>query len=229
MIKAILLDYNGVIIDDEPLHEKAYQEVFKAEDIDLSHDDYMACLGMDDARFIRTNYQRVGKTIDDDTLQQILEKKYAAYQKLISDEIPLFPGIVNTVKTLSNHFALGIVSMATRTEIESILQKVGLLDCFRVLISAADVTACKPDPMCYNLGFRLVDRIITANGDNPISREEVVVIEDAPPGVRSAKSAGLKVLGVTNTVSADELRKAGADSVTKNLSDWMPETFNLVF
>jgi len=83
--------------------------------------------------------------------------------------------------------------------------------------------------MCYNFGFRLVDRIITANGDNPISREEVVVIEDAPPGVRSAKSAGLKVLGVVKTVSADELRKAGADSVTKNLSDWMPETFNLVF
>jgi beta-phosphoglucomutase-like phosphatase (HAD superfamily) len=56
-----------------------------------------------------------------------------------------------------------------------------------------------------------------------------MVIEDSPAGVSSGKSAGMWVLGVTNTVSADELRRAGADAVTKNLADWIPETVNLVF
>ena len=58
---------------------------------------------------------------------------------------------------------------------------------------------------------------------------ECLVIEDSPPGIQSAKSARLKALGVTNTVSAQELREAGADAIAKNLDDWMPESVRLVF
>jgi beta-phosphoglucomutase-like phosphatase (HAD superfamily) len=58
---------------------------------------------------------------------------------------------------------------------------------------------------------------------------ECLVIEDSPPGIVSAKSARLKTLGVTNTVSAEALREAGADSVSKNLADWMPGSVRRVF
>nr|MBA4183192.1 HAD hydrolase-like protein [Acidobacteriota bacterium] len=58
---------------------------------------------------------------------------------------------------------------------------------------------------------------------------DCLVIEDSPQGIMAGKKAGLKTLGVTNTVSADELREAGADWVTKNLDDWMPDSIRRVF
>lgn len=62
MIKAILFDFNGVIIDDEPIQMRAYQEILKGEDIELTEADYNACFGMDDKAFIEAQYARVGKT-----------------------------------------------------------------------------------------------------------------------------------------------------------------------
>ena len=61
MIKAILMDFNGVIIDDEPLQMKAYQEILKGEDIDLTEEDYYSCMGMNDEVFLGEIYRRAGK------------------------------------------------------------------------------------------------------------------------------------------------------------------------
>ncbi len=58
---------------------------------------------------------------------------------------------------------------------------------------------------------------------------ECLIVEDSPQGIEAGRGAGLKTLGVTNTVSAERLREAGADSVTKNLADWMPDTVRRVF
>jgi beta-phosphoglucomutase-like phosphatase (HAD superfamily) len=56
-----------------------------------------------------------------------------------------------------------------------------------------------------------------------------LAIEDSPPGIQSARAAGMKTMGVTNTVSDNALRDAGADVVTKSLADWTVEALNLVF
>ena len=66
-------------------------------------------------------------------------------------------------------------------------------------------------------------------GHMPMTHPECVVIEDSPPGVAGARAADLQVLGVTNTVSAAALRKAGARAVAWDLRDWMPESIKLVF
>ena len=229
MIKAILFDFNGVIINDEPIQMKAYQNVLKAEGIELTEQNYYDSLGMDDRTFVRAAFERSKKDLTDETLSRIVEEKTAAHAGMIADELPLFPGIVNFVKEMHFHYKLGIVSMARRVEINSILQRADLAGYFSALVSAEDVTACKPDKQCFDLCFRKLDETNTAAGEFPLSRDQVVVIEDSPPGVVGAKRAGMKVLGVTNTVSADELRAAGADAVTKNLSDWIPETIELVF
>jgi HAD superfamily hydrolase (TIGR01509 family) len=229
MIKAILFDFNGVIIDDEPLQLKAYQNVLKEEGIELTEEGYYDSLGMDDLTFINAAFDRAKKPLDDETRQRVLEGKIAAHSGMIADELPLFPGIVNFVKQMSHHYTLGIVSMARHPEINATLQRAGLAGYFTATIGAEDVSVCKPNPACYNLGFRKLDDYYTARGKYPLVREEVMVIEDSPAGVSSGKSAGMWVLGVTNTVSADELRRAGADAVTKNLADWIPETVNLVF
>jgi beta-phosphoglucomutase-like phosphatase (HAD superfamily) len=63
----------------------------------------------------------------------------------------------------------------------------------------------------------------------PITHEECLVIEDSPPGIVAARGADLPAMGVTSTVSADALRRAGAAAVATRLDDWMPDSMRLVF
>jgi HAD superfamily hydrolase (TIGR01509 family) len=229
MIKAILMDFNGVIIDDEPLHMKAYQEIFAKEGIALSEDHYYSCLGMDDKAFVSAQYMRAEQEIAAEKTSEIIEAKTVRWRELVEKEVPLFEGAENFVRKMAKDFELGIVSMARREEIEYVLEKIALRDCFTIIVSAEDVSAHKPNPECYQTGFRLIDAARTALGGNPIVHGDCLVVEDAPQGILAGKQAGLKTLGITNTVSAERLREAGADSVTKSLSDWMPDTLRRVF
>lgn len=229
MIKAILMDFNGVIIDDEPLQMRVYQEILKTESIDLTEADYAASHGMDDRTFLEAAFRRAGKTTDADRYSEIIENKTARWREMIADELPIFPGAENFVRKMEKDFALGVVSMARRAEIEHVLAASGLAECFSVVVSAEDVTACKPDPQCYHKGFNLLDAVRIRRGSNPMVHGECLVVEDTAAGILAAKRAGLKALGVTNTIDARALREAGADSVTKSLYDWMPGSVRGVF
>lgn len=229
MIKAILMDFNGVIINDEPLQMKAYQEILKGEAIELTEADYYLCLGMDDRTFIEAAYKRAGKEASAERIKEINDAKTARWREIVDKEIPLFAGVENFVKKMEKDFALGVVSMARREEIEYVLEKVGLRGSFLSIVSAEDVSACKPNPECYHKGFNLIDAARTMRGSNPIVHGDCLVIEDSPPGIQAGKRAGLKTLGITNTVSAKQLRDAGADVVSKSLDDWMPDAMRRVF
>lgn len=229
MIKAILFDFNGVIIDDEPVQMRAYQEILKGEDIDLTEDDYYACLGKDDRRFIEAAFDRAGKTADPEKVAEIAQLKTEKWREMTENDLPLFDGIQNFVEKMSREFSLGIVSMAKPEEIVSVLDRSGMSGHFSIIVSADDVTNCKPDPECYRTGFRLIDSFRTASGHLPMTQRECLVIEDAPPGIAAAAAAGLATLGVTNTVDGDALRAAGAEAVAVKLDDWMPESIRRVF
>jgi beta-phosphoglucomutase len=229
MIHAIFFDFNGVIIDDEPLHMKAYQEVLAAEGITLTAEEYLTMLGMDDATFVRTAYERAGKPLDDATSQAVVAREGATHRKMIEDELPLFPGVVTFIKAVSRPYQLGVVSMASRAGIDYVLQRAHLASAFTVVVSAEDAHACKPDPCCYE---RALERLNDARREArqlPLLPGECLVIEDSPPGIQSGRAAGMRTLGVTNTVSEEALRAAGADVVTHNLADWTPHAVHHVF
>ncbi len=229
MIKAILMDFNGVIINDEPLHMKAYQEILAKEGIALSEEHYYSAMGMDDKTFLDAQYKRAEKDLNAEKAQEILQLKSEKWRELVDKEIPLFDAVENFVRKMEKDFALGIVSMAWREEIEYVLEKIELRDCFSIIVSAEDVSACKPDAECYHTGFNLIDAARIRRGSNPMVHGDCLVIEDAPQGIVAGKRAGLKTLGITNTVSAEKLREAGADAVSKSLSDWMPDSIRRVF
>ena len=229
MIKALLMDFNGVIIDDEPIQMRAYQELLAAEDIALTDEQYYDCLGMDDKAFVEAAYARVGRTAEPNKILELTQHKTQKWRDLMADGIPLFPNVENFIRKMANDFSLGIVSMSGRPEIEFILEQTGLANCFDVIISAEDVTNCKPDPECYRLGFRNLDLARTAKGHLPMIHSECVVIEDSPPGVRAALAADLPVLGVTNTVDADRMREAGATWIARDLNDWYPDSVRRAF
>ncbi len=229
MIKALLMDFNGIIIDDEPIQMRAYQEILKHEGIDLTEEDYYDSLGMDDHAFVEAAYKRAEKTPEPNKVLEVVLAKSEKWREIIADEMPIFEGVDNFIRKCANEFTLGIVSMARREEIGYVLEQTGLDDRFSVIVSAEDVANCKPDPECYRTGFRLIDSARTSRGHLPMTHGECLAIEDSPPGIVAAKNADLATLGITNTVREADLRAAGADAVSVYLDDWMPESIRRVF
>ena len=229
MIQAVFFDFNGVIIDDEPLQMKAYQEVLGHEGLTVTEADYYGSLGMDDRAFVRAAFERAERELTDEVLARVIEAKTAAHRKLLEGELPLFPGVVTFIKAVKRRHAVGLVSMARRTEIDHVLERAALANYFDVIVSAEDATACKPDPSCYNNGLEFLNRRRGEAHIIPLRADECLVVEDSPPGILSARAAGMRTLGVTNTVSDKALREAGADSVTRSLADWTPDAVHHVF
>ena len=229
MIKAILFDFNGVIIDDEMLQMKAYQEVFVPYEVPLTWAQYLQALGMDDQTFVRAAFEAAGKALTDETLANVQAAKTEVHRRLLTDDLPLFHGVKTFLKAAARDFTIGLVSMANQEEIGYIFERAGLAPLFSIIVSAEDVAVCKPAPDCYLKGLEKLNQHLGQAGKPPIQASECLAIEDSPPGIASASGAGMHTLGVTNTVTEAELRAAGAEVVTKDLADWNTDAVRLVY
>ena len=229
MIQAIFFDFNGVIIDDEALQMAAYKGVLREHGIELTENDYYSALGMDDKTFVRAAFERGKKTLSNEILNVILEGKAAQHRQLIEDELPLFPGVVTFLKATSRHYPLGLVSMAAPAEIHYVLDRARLRSLFSAVVSAEDVHVCKPAPDCYRIALERLNEKRQGERLLPVLASECLVIEDSPPGIESGRQAGMRTLGVTNTVSEEELRRADAEVVTARLADWTVDSVRHVF
>ncbi|HEX8472876.1 MAG TPA: HAD family phosphatase [Pyrinomonadaceae bacterium] len=229
MIQAILFDFNGVIIDDEGLQLKAYREALDAEGVTLTDEDYYGSLGMDDATFLRSIYEKAGKELNDETMRSLIAKRWEIHRHLYGDELPLFPGVVTFIKALARVYPLGLVSMARREEIDYVLERATLKSYFSIIVSAEEERPCKPDPYCYRRALELLNERRSEAHVLPLRADECLVIEDSPPGIKSARAAGMRTLGVANTVSEKALREADADVVTHSLADWTTDALHHVY
>src|SRR5438552_14690584 len=106
MIQAILFDFNGVIIDDEQIHLKAYREVFAAEDVSLTDEEYFLCLGMDDAAFVRAAFARAGQPLTDEGMRLVSDREHELHRELIKAELPRAQGVVTFIKAAARQFQL---------------------------------------------------------------------------------------------------------------------------
>jgi beta-phosphoglucomutase-like phosphatase (HAD superfamily) len=123
--------------------------------------------------------------------------------------------VKNLVADLAQTLPLAVASGALRHEIETILKTLGLLDHFRAIVAAEDVTQGKPEPEIYLKALAALN----ASGENgkPIEAADCVVIEDSKEGIRGARRAGMKCLAVTNSHPANLLSEATA--IVKSLED----------
>jgi len=229
MIKAIFFDFNGVIIDDETIQMKAYQEVLRGHQIDLTEDLYFSALGMDDKTFVQAMFKRARKPLANPMLETVLGAKTDLHRQMIEDELPLFPGVMTFLKAASRHFSIGLVSMANKAEVGYVFQRANLTPLFSVIVTAEDASVCKPDPDCYLAGLRKLNEKRQHERQLPLLATECLAIEDSPPGIQSARAAGMRTLGITNTVPEHALRAAGADVVTASLADWTVDAVKRLF
>ena len=229
MTQAIFFDFNGVIINDERIHLKAYREILSSEGVELSDADYFASLGMDDVAFVRAAFARSNKPLTDGLMRGVIEREHAMHREMIKDDLPVASGVVAFIRELARHYDLGIVSMAERSEIDHVLSLAGISEQFSVVVNAATDLNHKPAPDCYERALSLLNSRRRADRKLPLLASECVVIEDAPPGIKAGRGAGMRTIGVTTTVAEKALRDAGADIVTSNLSDWNADAVHHLF
>lgn len=195
--QAVLFDLDGVIVDSEPVHLRAFQLAAKANDIDLTEAEYYReLIGYDDAGAWRRLFELRARPADDTTIRRIMDEKFAQMRRLLSNhEIEPLPGVRELIAALAPHCALAICSAAIRDEVMTILNGVGLAGFFRVVVCGDDVAVGKPDPAPYLLTLRRVAEMIGRS----LRPEDCLVIEDAPAVVRSVRAVGFKTLGVATT------------------------------
>jgi len=221
MLKAVIFDFNGVIVDDEPLHLELFRRVLGEEGVALTDEDYHAkYLGYDDRGCFTTALKDAGRTElagNAKLITELIERKADYYYEAIEDRFLLFPGAVELVKKLAAKYPMAIASGALRGEIEVVLRRGGIRECFKEIIASEDVTVCKPDAEGYNKALASLN----APGSDLIQPGECLVIEDSVAGVEAAKRAGMWCLAVTNSYTAGDLAKA--DWVVSTLLDCDPE------
>ncbi|MGH7768930.1 MAG: HAD family hydrolase, partial [Candidatus Binatia bacterium] len=147
MLRAVIFDFNGILVNDEPIHWELFRRVLLEEGLSLSDREYYErYLGMDDRGCFRAVFQDRGRPLDDAALAGLIERKAEYYRAAIANRMVVFPGVKQLVPELAARFPLALASGALRDEIELVLQSFGLRNFFRAIASAEDVAAGKPDP-----------------------------------------------------------------------------------
>jgi beta-phosphoglucomutase len=205
MLQAVIFDFNGIIVDDEPIHFRLFQKVLGEEGIVLTEEAYYArYLGFDDRGAFTTAFRESQRLLDDAELDELIARKAVYYQNAIRSQVTIFPGVVNLVAALAEHVPLAVASGALRHEIKTILATAGLLDRFRAIVSAEDVERGKPEPDIFLKALAALNH----PSEEPLQPASCVVIEDSKEGIRGARRAGMKCLAVTNSHPAELLGEA---------------------
>jgi beta-phosphoglucomutase len=212
MTAAILFDFNGVIVDDEPQHCEALIATLGEDGFALDRDTYYReYLGFDDRECFRFSFARMGRPADEPALLRAIERKNAHYERAIRDSLRLVPGAEEFIEGAAlDGFQLAIVSGALRREIKLVLDLSGLRPHFSEIVAAEDVSACKPDPAGYNF----------ARAALGVAPRRCMVIEDSLPGLAAARAAGLRCAMLSTSHGEDAC--AGADLVWPDFSGHEP-------
>ena len=193
-LQAIVLDFDGVIADTEPLHFRVFREVLLDRlEVDLTAEDYYArYLGYDDAGAFEAI--AAGRTVElgQADLAALVAEKARRFDASLADADVLFPGAADAVRRLAATVPLAVASGALRHEIELVLARAGLSSCVQAIVAAGETAASKPAPDPYTRAVRLLG----------VPPANAVAVEDSRWGLESARAAGLRCVVVTTSYPA---------------------------
>jgi beta-phosphoglucomutase len=191
---AILFDFDGVLIDSEPLHCRCWADVLKPLGVTLEWDFYRDhCIGIDDREMLRMMASQSDPPRD----WQELWAQYPAKKELFRDRTlsapPFHPALDNFLATLHRQYKMAVVSSSARAEIEPLLKAGGLRHYFETMVCDKEAGAHKPAPEPYLMAARLL------GASNPL------VVEDSAAGIASGHAAGFEVLAVRSPADVPDL------------------------
>ncbi len=210
MYKALILDFDGVILNSEPIHYQAYCELLHPFSLTLSESDYFQrYAGLSDKEL----FPKIIDSISPIEIDHLIQQKISIYQHLIHSMpiLPLVNGLQTYLEKAHHVFSkIAVCSGSTRSEVKAVLDKLTLqkiTPSFHTVVTVEDVQHGKPSPEGYLLTAEKLD----------ILPEHCLVIEDSPNGIMAAKKARMSVIALTTTFDTTLLQQA--DAVFKDFVD----------
>lgn len=205
MLEAVIFDVDGLIIDSEPLHLQAYNDILENYGIKISENEYSKIVGNKTEiilKYIKTKYS-INESID-----VLLSLKNSRYQNLKKNNTVPRDGVLDLItKIYSKQYKLAIATSSNRKETNDVLSFLELTDKFDIVVSEDDVNYVKPNPEIFNF---------ISNKLN-ISASNCVVLEDSERGIMAAKLAKMKCIAVPNSITKNN-DFSSADIVVENFN-----------
>lgn len=196
MLKAVIFDMDGVIIDSEPIHKKVEKRIFKKLGVNISEEEHNSYIGMTSKGMwneikVRHNFQKSF------SVEELIEMEVKNYIELLQSSRNIDPinGVVEFIDELhKNHIKLAIASSAVRKSIETVVKMFELEKYFEIRISGEDIKKGKPAPDIFLMAARNLG----------VKPKDCIVVEDSKNGVYAAKEAGMKCIGFRNLNSGNQ-------------------------
>ena len=191
-LKAVFLDFSGVIFDDEAINQTLIANILLKENLRADNDEYTQyCRGRSDRAGLKDILASRGRILSDEYLNRLLADKNKAYRQQVDslEELPLSPHLPEFLSRLKEqNIVVGLVTGTPKSEVEYILQKAELAQYVNIVIGGDDLQPSKPEPEPYLLALERLN----------LNSSECLAIEDNPIGIEAAKRAKIQVVGLAN-------------------------------
>lgn len=202
---SILFDFDGVLVDSEPVHYECWSEILGKFGLRLSWDAWCAnCIGVSDRAMLQRMCAELSPPIHVETLYATYPAKNARFRELMETRMPFFDGVRELFESLYRKYALAVVTSSGRNEVEALLEKAGLTPYLHATVYGGDVKRLKPAPDPYLRAAELL------HARHPL------VVEDSDAGEASGRAAGFDVLRVT---ASSEVPEALRNVILRNKLD----------
>lgn len=197
--RAVIFDMDGVLVDSGACHREAWKALLSELGISPEPDFWRLTIG-------RPSHEAVcvllGRELPETEARELSRRKQQHYLRIATNGLPAVPGAVQFVESLiRERVPRAVATSARRTDVDHMLGALGLLDRFDAIVTAEMVRRGKPDPEVYLLAAQAVG----------VEPQGCVVFEDSLVGVRAARGAGMRVIGLATSHTEEELLEAGAE------------------
>lgn len=207
-IRAVIFDFDGVLADSERLHYRLYQEILAPLGAGFTWEEYQSrWMALHDQGCIQAVLEDRGLPAPAGRARELSGRKFELFKESLSTgRVDLFPGVAKFVEELARSYPLAVCSGAVGAEIREVLRASGIEKHFGAIVAAEDTARHKPDPEPYRKSLEA----LAAASRTRLHPAECLVFEDTPDGIRAAKGAGMRCVGVLHSFPAEKLGQADA-------------------